>query len=87
MRKTFGYWQFMSHSGNASVLSMLQRLFGHSSQAMTLRYIGISREDDKRLYNDVNLRTIAFAVETSAFAVEKSAFAVETSDKRAINER
>jgi integrase len=58
LRKTFGYWQFMHHSGNVRVLAMLQRLFGHSSQTTTLRYIGISTEEDKRLYNNMCIKTI-----------------------------
>jgi integrase len=58
LRKTFGYHQFTAHSGDIRNLSLLQRMFGHSSQATTLRYIGISEEEDKQMYNDVSIQTI-----------------------------
>lgn len=48
MRKTFGYWHYREFGDVAE----LQQLFNHSSQSVTLRYIGIAQEDtDKRLEN------------------------------------
>ena len=48
MRKTFGYWHYKEFGDVAD----LQQLFNHSSQSVTLRYIGIAQEDtDKRLEN------------------------------------
>jgi integrase len=58
LRKTFGYWQYVANANNPRVISLLQRLFNHSSELITLRYIGILEEDDKALYNNVNLFTI-----------------------------
>lgn len=51
LRKTFGYWHYME---NMDIVS-LQRLFGHSSPSVTLRYIGITDEDDKKAYNSVSI--------------------------------
>lgn len=41
LRKTFGYFAYMQSKGN---LPLLMKRFNHSSQAMTLRYIGIEQE-------------------------------------------
>lgn len=38
MRKTFGYWHYKCHKD----LAILQDIFNHSSQSVTLRYIGIN---------------------------------------------
>ena len=40
MRKTFGYWQYQKNKD----VAMLQNLFNHSSQSITLRYIGINND-------------------------------------------
>jgi len=40
MRKTFGYWHYKEFGDVAD----LQQLFNHSSQSVTLRYIGIAQE-------------------------------------------
>jgi len=46
MRKTFGYWHYKEFGDVAD----LQQLFNHSSQRVTLDYIGISQDEtDKRL--------------------------------------
>jgi integrase len=48
MRKTFGYWHYREFGDVAE----LQQLFNHSSQRVTLDYIGISQDEtDKRLEN------------------------------------
>jgi integrase len=46
MRKTLGYHAYK----NGEDLSRLQSLFGHSSQAVTLRYIGITDDDIDSIY-------------------------------------
>lgn len=39
MRKTFGYW-FYKQTGD---VTMLMQIFGHTSEAQTLRYIGVTK--------------------------------------------
>lgn len=51
MRKTFGYWLFKNASSQAETLAILQELFNHSNQRVTLRYIGITE--------DTKLKTLA----------------------------
>jgi integrase len=51
MRKTFGYWAYMQGSD----ISLLQKLFNHSSEVVTLRYIGITSSCIAKVYKTVNL--------------------------------
>lgn len=51
LRKTFGYHRYI----NNIKLETLQKIFNHSSPAVTLRYIGITREVIIDAYNSVNL--------------------------------
>lgn len=51
LRKTFGYHRYK----NGVQLETLQKVFNHSTQAVTLRYIGITREVIHDAYNNVNL--------------------------------
>lgn len=51
LRKTFGYHRYK----NGVQLETLQKVFNHSTQAVTLRYIGITREVIHDAYNSVNL--------------------------------
>ncbi|TCT16393.1 phage integrase family protein [Natranaerovirga pectinivora] len=51
LRKTFGYHRYI----NNVKLETLQKIFNHSTQAMTLKYIGITREVIQDAYNMVNL--------------------------------
>ena len=55
LRKTFGYWFYTLHSSDIKALTHLQRLFNHSSQRVTLAYIGMEDEESKEFYNDLNL--------------------------------
>lgn len=41
LRKTYGYFHYQNGVG----LPMLMKIFGHSSQAITLRYIGIEQDE------------------------------------------
>jgi integrase len=51
LRKTFGY-----HAYKAGVdLSLLQTIFNHSSQGVTLKYIGITQDKINDVYNAINL--------------------------------
>lgn len=51
MRKTFGYFAYKSGTD----ISLLMRVFNHSSQKETLRYIGIEQEQLDDVYFAVNL--------------------------------
>ena len=56
IRKTFGYMTYMNavKTGNEPgyrALSVLCKIFGHSSEATTLRYIGLEQEEIQQLYN------------------------------------
>ena len=51
LRKTFAY-----HAYKAGVaLELLMNTLNHSTQAMTLKYIGITGEDVENVYNTINL--------------------------------
>lgn len=55
LRKTFGYHLYNNNSNNPFILPYLMRIFNHSSQSVTLRYIGIEQEDINTLYSELNL--------------------------------
>jgi site-specific recombinase XerD len=54
LRKTFGFNIIESNASDPKALATLQRLFGHSSEAITLRYCGLDEEDDKRLFSGLS---------------------------------
>ena len=51
MRKTFGYWHYKYNND----IRMLMEIFNHSSEAVTLRYIGVSNEEKKKSMECMNL--------------------------------
>lgn len=51
LRKTFGYF---AHEAGTDI-SLLMRIFNHSSQKETLRYIGIEQDNLNDVYHAVNL--------------------------------
>lgn len=51
LRKTFGYWSYKQGVD----ISLLQTIFQHSSQAVTLRYIGITQESINKVYATVDM--------------------------------
>ncbi|MFO8069746.1 MAG: tyrosine-type recombinase/integrase [Alkalibacterium sp.] len=51
LRKTFGYWSYKQGID----ISLLQTIFQHSSQAVTLRYIGITQENINKVYETVDM--------------------------------
>lgn len=55
MRKTFGYRYLRKHNNDALAVITLQKLYGHSSPAITLIYCGITDEESKQCYEDMNL--------------------------------
>jgi integrase len=52
LRKTFGYHAFKATNGN---ISLIQKIFNHSHPEVTLRYIGITREDMNQVYLNLKL--------------------------------
>jgi len=51
LRKTFGYHAYK----DGKDVTLIQKLFNHSSPAVTLAYIGITREDLDNVYLTLNL--------------------------------
>jgi integrase len=51
LRKTFGYHAYK----NGTDLSLLQSIFNHSSQSVTLKYIGINQDRIDEVYANINL--------------------------------
>lgn len=52
-RKSFGYFSVKLHPYDVTTIDKLQGIFQHSDRNTTLRYIGIAREDEIKLYNDM----------------------------------
>ena len=56
LRKTFGYWVYISGvQKNPLVLATLQRIFGHSSRTTTMLYIGIESSEISNIYRNLNI--------------------------------
>lgn len=55
LRKTFGYHQMMMSNNDPRKLLLLQKIFGHSSSAQTMDYIGITSEEIESAYLGLNL--------------------------------
>ena len=55
LRKTFGYHQMVMSGNDPRKLLLLQKIFGHSSSAQTLDYIGITSEEIEDAYLKLNL--------------------------------
>ena len=53
LRKNFGYWSVKLHPYDVTTVDKLQGIFSHSDRNTTLHYIGIAREDEKKLYSDM----------------------------------
>lgn len=60
LRKTWGWhvYMWMKQTGRNVDISILQRAFGHSSPATTLRYLGIEEVEEKEVYRTITLRTV-----------------------------
>lgn len=59
-RKTWGWHQYKYNSETANLdITMLQRAFGHSSPEVTLRYLGITDEEDKALYKNMCINVVS----------------------------
>ena len=55
LRKTFAYHQMEMSGNDPRKLLLLQKMFGHSSAAQTLDYIGITKEEMEDAYLTMNL--------------------------------
>lgn len=55
LRKTFGYHQMLMSNNDPRKLLLLQKMFGHSTAAQTLDYIGITGEEIEEAYMKLNL--------------------------------
>lgn len=55
LRKTFGYHQMVMSGNDPRKLLLLQKIFGHSTSAQTLDYIGITGEEIEDAYLGLNL--------------------------------
>lgn len=58
LRKTFAYHQMVMSGNDPRKLLLLQKMFGHSSAAQTLDYIGITSEEIDEAYKNLNLGSI-----------------------------
>lgn len=55
LRKTFAYHQMVMSGNDPRKLLLLQKMFGHSTSAQTLDYIGITSEEIDDAYKKLNL--------------------------------
>lgn len=56
LRKTFAYHTYTNNiKTNPAILETLQKILNHSSSAVTLRYIGITKEVISDVYESLNL--------------------------------
>lgn len=55
LRKTFAYHQMMMGGNDPRRLLLLQKMFGHSTAAQTLDYIGLTNEEIEEAYLELNL--------------------------------
>jgi integrase len=56
LRKTFAYHVYINNiRSNPRIIETLQKILNHSSSAITLRYIGITKEVISSVYNTLNL--------------------------------
>lgn len=58
LRKTFGYWIWHNAKDKEDALVKLQVIFNHSSTQTTAKYIGITSDEIKDVYNSINLGLI-----------------------------
>ena len=58
LRKTFAYHQMVMSGNDPRKLLLLQKMFGHSTAAQTLDYIGITSEEIDEAYRLLNLGSV-----------------------------
>lgn len=76
LRKTFGYHQMVMSGNDPRKLLLLQKIFGHSTSAMTLDYIGITTEEIEDAYRNLNLGSKDFNYLVDTRIYERDAVAV-----------
>lgn len=59
LRKTFAYHQMVMSGNDPRKLLLLQKMFGHSTSAQTLDYIGITGEEIDEAYRRLNLGSLS----------------------------
>ena len=59
LRKTFGCNFLRAHKDDPHAIYTLQMIYGHSSPSITLRYIGITEDDIKNSYLELNLGSLS----------------------------
>lgn len=69
LRKTFAYHQMLISGNDPRRLLLLQKIFGHSTSAQTLDYIGITTEEIEKAYMELNLgsRTAPYLIDSNVF--------------------
>lgn len=72
LRKTFAYHQMVMSGNDPRKLLLLQKMFGHSTAAQTLDYIGITEEEIDEAYRKLNLGS-----ETANYLVDGTVFEME----------
>lgn len=55
LRKSFGFHQMVMSHNDPRKLLLLQKMFGHSTSAQTLEYIGITKDEIEDAYQKMNL--------------------------------
>ena len=55
LRKTFGYWAWHNAEDKNKALVILQKIFNHSSPAITCQYIGITNNEMSDVFNSLDL--------------------------------
>lgn len=75
LRKTFAYHQMVMSNNDPRKLLLLQKMFGHSTAAQTLDYIGITGEEIEEAYRKLNLgsRTCNYLVDSTLVEREYTA--------------
>lgn len=60
LRKTFGMLTKKLHPCDGYVMPVLQKMFNHSNELITLKYIGIIQETEDRYLNDIGNFTLNY---------------------------
>lgn len=55
LRKTFAYQIYINNSENVMILEYIMKLLNHSSQSMTIKYLGLEKETLDNFIDDLNL--------------------------------
>lgn len=74
LRKTFAYHQMVMSGNDPRKLLLLQKMFGHSSAAQTLDYIGITSEEIDEAYRKLNLGSVSCNYLVDSALGEESSF-------------